>query len=278
MILIIFAAMVVLTLAGLLRPLLRPQPAGAARVDYDLAVYTDQLEEIARDVERGLLSADQAEAARTEIQRRMLAAGESEKGIAPPHAKAGKRAALAIVLLLPLMAGGFYLALGSPELPDRPYAGRAAQINDMRQKAATIQGMVDRLAERLKADPADGKGWAMLGRSYRALGRMNEAKDAYAKAAKLLPKDVQARVEYAVLLLDEAEGDTLPPEVIRLMTEVLALDPGQPDALYFLGMDAAMAGDKVKARTLWTRLLDKLPPDSPARTQVQQQLDGLLKP
>jgi cytochrome c-type biogenesis protein CcmH len=118
----------------------------------------------------------------------------------------------------------------------------------------------------------------MLGRSYRALGRMTEAKDAYAKAAKLLPKDIQARVEYAVLLLDEAEGDTLPPEVIRLMTEVLALDPGQPDALYFLGLDAAMAGDKAKARTLWTRLLDKLPPDSPARTQVQQQLDGLLKP
>ena len=275
MIWIIFAAMLGLTLLVLLRPLLRPQPAGAARVEFDLAVYADQLEEITRDIERGLLSADQAEAARTEIQRRMLAAGESEKAEIPVRIKAGKRVALAIVLVLPLLAGAFYLALGSPELPDRPYSGRAAQIADMRQRTATIQGMVDRLAERLKSDPSDGKGWAMLGRSYRALGRMDEAKDSYAKAAKLLPAEVQVRVEYAILLLDEAEGDTLPPEVVRLMAEALALDPNQPDALYFLGLDAAAKGEKTKAGKLWTRLLDKLPPDSPARSQVQQQLDGL---
>ncbi|TAN55286.1 MAG: c-type cytochrome biogenesis protein CcmI [Magnetospirillum sp.] len=275
MIWIVFAVMLALALAGLLRPLLRPVAVGAARVEYDLAVYRDQLDEIARDVERDLLSAGQAEAARTEIQRRMLAAGESEKTIQPIRIKAGKRAAVTIALAMPLAALGFYLALGAPELPDRPYAGRAGQIAEMRQKVNTIQAMVDRLAERLKADPTDGKGWSMLGRSYRALGKIEEAKDAYAKAVKLLPGEVQARIEYAILLLDESETDTMPPEVVGLMGEVLAIDPGQPDALYFLGLDAAAKGDKARARKLWSRLLDKLPADSPARTQVQQQLDGL---
>jgi cytochrome c-type biogenesis protein CcmH len=140
---------------------------------------------------------------------------------------------------------------------------------------STIQAMVTRLAERLKNDPTDGKGWAMLARSYRALGEVDAAKDAYDKAIKLLPGEVQPRIEYAILLLDEEEGSTLPAMVVRLMGEVLAVDPNQPDALYFMGLDAAMKGDKANARKLWTRLLNALPADSPARAQVQQQLDGV---
>ena len=275
MIWIVFTAMVALTLAVLLRPLLRPAAAGVARVEYDLLVYGDQLGEIVRDVERGVLSADQADAARTEIQRRMLAAGESETTIQPASSKPGKRAALAIVVLVPLASIAAYLALGSPELPDRPFSERAGQIADMRQKADTIQTMVNGLAARLRANPDDGKGWAMLGRSYRALGRMDDAKAAYRKAIALLPGEVQVRIEYGGLLLDESEADAVPPEVVALMTEVIGIDPGQPDALYFLGMDAAARGDAAQARKLWTHLLERLPDDSTARGQVQQQLDAL---
>ena len=275
MIWIVFTAMLALTLAVLLRPLLRSAPADAARVEYDLVVYRDQFGEIARDVERGLLSPHQADAARTEIQRRMLAAGESEKTTHPVSAKAGKRAAMVIALAIPLMSIAVYLALGAPELPDRPYADRAGQIAEMRDKANTIQIMVNGLAAKLRANPDDGKGWAMLGRSYRALGRIEEAKDAYRKAIKLLPGEVQVRIDYGGLLLDETETETLPPELVALMGEVLAIDPGQPDALYFLGMDAANHGDAARARTLWTHLLERLPADSSARGQVQQQLDAL---
>ncbi|OAN48114.1 c-type cytochrome biogenesis protein CcmI [Paramagnetospirillum marisnigri] len=275
MIWFVFAAMTALAVGGILRPLLRPTVASASRADYDLTVYRDQLEEITRDVERGLLSADQAEAARTEIQRRMLASAEAEKFLAKPDIRAGRRIAMAIVVVLPLFALGFYMSLGAPELPDRPYAGRAAQIAEMKERSATIQGMVSRLAERLKASPDDGKGWAMLGRSYRALGDVDGAIDAYGKAVKLLPGDVPVRVDFAVLLLDQADGSALPERAVGLLKEVLVLDPSQPDALYFVGLDAAMTGDKAKAATLWTRLLETLPPDSPGRGQVQQQIDGL---
>lgn len=275
MIWIVFAAMVALALAVLLRPLLKPAAQGADRIEYDLAVYRDQLDEIARDVERGLLSADQAEAARTEIQRRMLSAAETDKSAGPVSGKSGKGIALVIAVTLPLVALGLYLRLGVPELPDQPYSGRAEQVARMKEQATTIQAMVDRLAERMKADPADGKGWAMLGRSYAALGRMEEAKDAYRNAVTLMKDDVASRVEYASLLMDEAESGKLPTEVIRMMTEVLLLDANQPDALYFVGLDAAIRDDKDTATKLWTRLLNLLPADSPARAHVQQQLDAL---
>ena len=274
MIWIVFGAMVALTVLVLLRPLLSKAAPLAARADYDLMVYKDQLGEIGRDIERGLMTEEQAASARTEIQRRMLAAAESGKAVAP-GAKGGKLAAVAIALGLPLLSLAVYLAFGAPGLPDRPYAERAAQIAEMKEKTATIQGMVARLADRLSQNPEDGKGWAMLGRSYRALGRIDEAKEAHVKAIALLPGEVQARIEYAVLLLDEAEGDALPVQATNLMEEVLALAPDQPDALYFVGLAAAQKGDSARARTLWARLLVQLPAESPARAQVQQSLDSL---
>lgn len=275
MIWIVFAAMVALSLLVLLRPLLATPKASAARSEYDLMVYKDQLGEITRDVERGLLTAGQAEAARTEIQRRMLAATDGDKGTKVAAAKAGKAAPIVIGLMLPLLALMFYLPLGAPELPDRPYAGRAAQIAEMQEKNATIQAMVTRLAERLKQDPSDGKGWAMLGRSYRALGMPDEAKDAYRNAVTLLPEEVQARVELSIMLLEEAEGDTLPAEAVTLLEEVLALNPDQPDALYFTGLSAAMKGEIPRAKARWNRLLLVLPADSPARNQVEKDMARL---
>ncbi len=275
MIWIVFAAMLLLMLLVLLRPLLTAPAASAARSEYDLMVYKDQLGELARDVERGLLSPAQADAARTEIQRRMLAAADGDKGAKGANIKSGKAAPILIGLLLPLLALVVYLPLGAPELPDRPYAGRAAQIAEMQEKTATIQGMVTRLAERLKQDPSDGKGWAMLGRSYRALGMADEARDAYRNAVTLLPDDVQARIELSIMLLEESEGDTLPAEAITLLEEALALNPDQPDALYFTGLSAAMKGENARAKARWNRLLMVLPTDSPARSQVEKDMARL---
>lgn len=281
MIWIVFAAMVALALLVLLRPLIATSAVAAARSEYDLMVYKDQLGEITRDVERGLLSAAQADAARTEIQRRMLAAADGDKGAKATLdgkkgiAKAGKAAPIVIGLLLPLLAVVVYLPLGAPELPDRPYAGRAAQINEMKEKTATIQAMVTRLAERLKQEPSDGKGWAMLGRSYRALGLTDEAKDAYRNAVTLLPGDAQSRIELAIMLLEEADNDALPDEAVTRLEEVLAINADQPDALYFTGLAAAMKGDTARAKARWNRLLMVLPAESPARGQVEKDMARL---
>ncbi len=275
MIWIVFAVMVAAAVGVPLLPLLRPAArAAAARYEYDLTVYRDQLDEIGRDVERGLLSADQAEAARTEIQRRMLAAADNTGAAAAPVA--GRKnwgIAAGIAVAVPLIALPFYGRLGAPELPDQPYAGRAAQLAQMRQQEASIQAMVSGLAQRLTKTPGDGRGWAMLGRSYRALGRFEEAKAAFEKAVALLPTEVGPKVEYATLLIDEAQG--LVPEAVFVLRDVLAINPNQPEALFFVGQAEAMIGNTDKAKVLLTRLYNLLPPESPARAEVKEALDSL---
>ncbi|MBI5164604.1 MAG: c-type cytochrome biogenesis protein CcmI [Magnetospirillum sp.] len=274
MIWVLFAVMAAVAVAFLVVPLLRPAGKAAERSTYDLVVYKDQLAEIARDVERGVLTADQAEAAKAEVGRRMLGAAQEGKGAEPrPPARRRPAVVVAVAALVPLLAFGLYAGLGSPFLPDQPAGERSGK---MQQQAAMVQDMVTKLAERLEQNPADGKGWFMLGRSYRVLGDMERAKTALETAIKLLPGDVAARMEYAAVLLAGIEqGAKLPPAFVATMREVVALDAGNADALYFLGVAAAQAGKPAEARALWTRLLQQMPPDSAERAEIQQQIDAL---
>jgi cytochrome c-type biogenesis protein CcmH len=270
MIWLVLVLMVAVALAFLLPPLLRPAAASTSRADYDLMVYKDQLAEIGRDVERGLLTADQAEAARTEVSRRMLGAADAEKGQAKPKA-GGRGAAVAVAVLVPLVAFGFYVLLGSPGLPDQPYSGRSGQIAEMQGQAAQVEAMVAQLAAKLEKNPGDAKGWSMLGRSWRVLGETDKAAEAYKKAMKLSPKDVQPRLDYAAMLLEKAEA--LTPDIVMVMRDILALDPDQQDALYFTGLAELQLGNKVKARAMWTRLLKQIPADSPERGEIMKMIE-----
>lgn len=275
MIWFIFAALAAATVALLLLPLLRARPQAVSRAAYDLTVYKDQLAEVERELERGTLTADQADAARTEIQRRILALGDVGKGAAPSRSSA-KLAGALIVVVVPLVGFGIYALLGQPAMPDQPYAARKGQIDQMQGQADMIKAMVAQLSARLEKEPNDGKGWAMLGRSLRVMGEADKSQAAYKKAVALLPGDVQVRMEYGAMLLAEVpQGAQLPPEFVRLMREVVAVDPKNPDALYFAGLAEAQNGNPAKARDLWTRLLVLLPEGSDERSEVQQQLEAL---
>ncbi|HJO75194.1 MAG TPA: c-type cytochrome biogenesis protein CcmI, partial [Rhodospirillales bacterium] len=74
----IAALMTVAALAMVIIPLLRqPKQSAPSRAEFDLTVYKDQLAEISRDRERGLLGDAEADAATVEIKRRMLKAADS---------------------------------------------------------------------------------------------------------------------------------------------------------------------------------------------------------
>ena len=276
MIWIVFALMVAAVLAVMLVPMARARPAAVQRSGYDIAVYRDQLAEVDRDVERAVLTADQAEAARTEIQRRMLAAADAGRPAAAGRGSARTGLMAALTVAVAAVAFGGYALLGSPGLPDQPLAARAGKIQDIQAQDQTIRTMVDGLTARLAKNPADGRGWAMLGRSRHVLGEDESALEAYEKALPLLPGDAQVRQEYAALVVEGLpENAPLPPRLVAVMRELLAIDPQSPDALYFLGVAEAQAGRKAAARGLWNRLLALLPPDSPARGEVIQQIEGL---
>jgi cytochrome c-type biogenesis protein CcmH len=142
-----------------------------------------------------------------------------------------------------------------------------------RQKA--IRGMVESLAARLEAEPNDVEGWRRLGRAWLVLGEREKAKAAYAKAAALAPERVEVLSDYAGVLFDEAKGDDLPAEFVAVLRRVLALDPNHGDALWFVGLAEAKAGNRDTAVQLWERLLDRLPPDSREYAEIKARLAEL---
>jgi cytochrome c-type biogenesis protein CcmH len=126
----------------------------------------------------------------------------------------------------------------------------------------------------LKAEPDDGRSWAMLGRSLRLVGQVEPAKAAFKKAITLMPDAVEPRVEYAGLLIEEAQGAPS-PEAVALLREVLTLDPDQMDALFFVAQAELADGHTETARTLLGRLAGILPPGSTDRAEIEQQLERL---
>ncbi len=152
----------------------------------------------------------------------------------------------------------------------------AAADMDPEAQQAMIREMVAGLAERLRGQPDDIEGWRMLARSYRVLGRREEMVAAYRHIAERLPEDARAQLDYARALLEGVpRGVPLPADVVTAFERVLALDPDQPEALFFVGLGAAQRDDPARARELWTRLLPRLPEGSAVRRELERRLKAL---
>lgn len=269
------AAMTAAVVGLVVLPLLRRSAAPADRVEYDRAVFADQLAEIDRDTQRGLLIADQANAARIEIQRRILATARES-----PAKVAGTRRspALAAVLGLAIAAGAFglYADLGTPGAPDQPLAerqraGERAVASGEARAAPSLDDAAETLRQRLAQSPGDLNGWLLLGRTYLSIGRYAESISAFETALELSggEPDVAANLgEARVAAEDGRVGDAA-----RIaFRAALAGDPGNPKALYYLALDRAQQGDVAGALQDWTNLVVTAPPDAPWLGFVRQQI------
>ncbi|RCK31486.1 cytochrome C biogenesis protein [Thalassospira xiamenensis] len=239
----------------------------------DLAVYRDQLAEIGRDIERGVLTEGQADAARTEVQRRILA---TDQRIAKRH-QSGEaanrvsrlRPAVAIFTLL-LFAGGvgLYLDLGRPDLRDRPIASRTDEImaarqasdNDANRNAALNRAVQD-LSNRLLENPDDLKGWELLGASLMALGRPEEAQTAYLEAVKQSGRDGDYLAMYAesVIRTNNGQVNTIARGALEEAAKSGSTDPR---IQYFLGLADAQNGNVAAAVDRWIALVNGAPSDA----------------
>jgi cytochrome c-type biogenesis protein CcmH len=441
-------ALTLLVLALLLAPLLRPGGGSAKRLDYDLEVYKDQLAELERDAARGLIGAAEAQAARIEIQRRILAAANAPAAAQPARSRPALAVALMIALGLPFAGGAVYLALGRPGLPSQS-AGRdalpsdpavakrlgeleakaranptsladrlalaeyefenrrfrsaaesyrialalsngrgdiaglygealtraagglvteparkafaaalAADANDVRanfflgladsqagkaraalerwlrleaaspadagwlptlrqemarvareadidlpalrrelklesrgptqkdideaeklspeQRMQMIRGMVATLEARLRENPKDLEGWKRLGRAWSVLNEHAKAAEALRRAHVLAPDDAQVMADYAAALIRaQPQGKEVTPEAVAVLKKLLAKDPDNALALFYLGLAAAEAGHRDEAAGHWRRLLARLPADAPIRDLIQKRLAAL---
>ena len=295
---LILAGLTAIAATAVVRPLLRTARAGARDEAHKaaLALCTARLAENARDRATGALVEHEADAAEAEIGRRMLAiaeetgaeetsaeetgAGKSAAGAQTPPRAPGRFGAVIAGIWVVFGAGAIYLMVGTPGMPDFPFAARKderarqeiAQLPP-EQQAQAIRAMVENLAARLEATPEDLPGWLRLGRAYRVLGEAEKSAAAFARAAALAPQDKNVLLAHGEAMLTAApENAELSAPFIEIMRQIQALDGEHPVALFFLGLAAAQTGDGKSAEDYWTRLRAKLPEGSPERAEVDDRI------
>ncbi len=249
------AGVLVVVLAILLRPLWRSAGRKADARENNLDLYRDQLDELERDRAQGSLAEADFAPAKAELQRRLLdetAALPAPAPAAREPAGSGRRTAYALIVALPLAAFAGYALLGTPAALDSSQAQAQSQ---------EIDALLDKLVQRLKANPDDSKGWVILARSYKALGRYDESATAFAHASALVDGDAALLADYAETLAT-ANGGSFDGKPDALIARALALDPDAPLALFLAGSSASDRKDYAGAVKHWERLLPQLTPGS----------------
>ncbi len=258
----VFALMTALAVFAVLWPLgrgTRPQREGN-----EATVYKDQLAEIERDVSAGLIGASEAEAARIEISRRLLAADDAEHA-QPSSVNTTLRRAVAVIAFagLPLLAVGFYLPLGSPKLPDFPLAERA-------QAPAASQPLDDLVAQveaHLEKNPTDGRGWNVLAPVLARIGRFDDAIRAYRNSITYNGDSAARRSDLGEAIA-AAAGGVVTAEAKAEFDRAIALNADDVKANYFLGLAAEQDGRASEAASIWRGMLAKAPSTAPWRPLV----------
>ena len=253
----------------------------AARGGDDVAVYRDQLEEVERDLAAGLIAETEARAARIEISRRLLAADASaaaerrgRAASAPSSDFRRRAAALASLVLLPAIAGGLYLRLGSPELASAgPAIGEAAMPAKLRGAGIdpSVQRLVAQAEAHLATNPNDGRAWEVLAPVYMQIERYSDSVTAWRNALRLLGENAERDADLGESLMAEANG-VVTDEARNDFIRANQLDNTLVTARYYLGLTAEQDGRREDAVKIWSDLLGQAPPNAPWISQVQQSL------
>ncbi len=292
--------MIAVSLWAIGRPLLRGAGTGPRAAEQDLQVYKDQLAEVERDLSRGVLAADEAESARIEVSRRILAADkrvqaqQAAKGAAP----AVNRTVLALVVLV--LAGGslgLYALLGNPGMPDRPLKERLAEAQqrravrmdqasaealappvDVGEVPQEYSDLVEKLRAALADRPNDIQGLRLLALHESRLGNYVAARTAQEKVVSILgssatSEDYSALGEYLVF----AAGGYVSPQAEETLVKALQLDPRNQSARYFSGLALAQNGRPDVAYQMWSGLLAEGPENAPWIAPIRAQIDALAQ-
>jgi len=272
---LVIGALLLAVVLALLAPLVRRTAAAPVdRSEHGFEVLRDQLAEVERDRTAGRLDPASADAARLEIERRLLAeaerreseGGNREQSAAPARAH---RLAAAVLVLLAVPAGsiGLYLLQGRPDLPDAPLASRSAERAQMVEIAESRRGLIEMAADlerRLAEQPGDIEGWTLLGRTRLTLGDAEGAVAAFRHATVVGGGDAQAFAQLGEALVRVNDG-VVGEEARKAFEQALEKMPGEPRSRFYLGLASRQAGDVDVALRRWLALEADTPPGAPWR-------------
>jgi len=257
-------------------PYLR-RPTETTREAFDLAVYQDQLAELDRDLDRGVIDAEAARAARLEVQRRIIALddqGEPAQALARQGRFSSVVTAI-LVIIVPLASAFVYFQTGRPHMRDVPLATRILpeQQNTGQQ---SVLADIQQLQQRLEETPEDSALWTTLARTQLSASLFGDAAGSFNKALEYGGENPMLRAELGETMVSGAEG-LVTPGAFEEFRKVLEIAPNEPRSRYYIGLASAQEGNVDAAVANWSQLLEASPSDAPWRPQIVQSIRGVLE-
>ncbi len=268
------AVLAALVSLSVLVPLYRGRAGARRMAEQEVSVYRDQLDEVERDLDRGIIAPTEAEAARTEIARRLIradgaarAAGTLGGGETPRRVAAG-----AAVVLMPVLALGLYVSLGSPGMPDAPLEARLAAPPEQQDMAVLLAKVEAHLA----ANPDDVRGWQVLAPVYVRLGRNEEAAVAFQNIVRLAGSNAASEGDFGEALVRASQG-AVTPDARAAFERAVVDDPKDIRARFYLALAAGQAGQTEVAAAAIRAIIAEAPPGAAwvaGMNQVLAELEG----
>jgi cytochrome c-type biogenesis protein CcmH len=274
---LIFWVASVVILLGVLIAIIVPITRARANSshEYNATIYYDQLNEIKRDLDRGLLSPLDGEALKAEIEKRLET---NEKNITAEATNKQKKPSTRIPIVMailmagviPFMSYGLYFYLGSPEKKDLPFAKRKP-VSSVDTTNVKMDVLVKKLRKRLDQDPDQLKGWILLGKSLVNLNRFDDASKAFKRALEIAPNRAEI-ASFAAETSFMAQGGEFNQEVRYFFKLAQKINPREHKALYYLGLDAFMEKKYSTAIQYWVDLISISPVGAPWLDSVRDRL------
>ncbi|WGJ16026.1 c-type cytochrome biogenesis protein CcmI [Methylocapsa sp. D3K7] len=267
---LLFAGLTAAAVVSVLWPLAKP-PRGVGRRETDIALYKAQLAEIERDEAQNLVALEDAEGAKVEAARRLMAAAETpvESASATSPRRAGL-ASLAVLFLVPAVSISLYAAIGHPELPDAPLVARLETAPARMDLAAAIA----KIEAHLIQHPDDGRGYEVLVPVYLQTGRVNDAVQAASAALRLLGPTAERQALYGETLVAATRG-VVTADAKHVFETAAAADPSAPKPRFFLGLAAEQEGDIARAKEIWGKLAAEAPRDAAWAQALRKRIASL---
>lgn len=290
----IFAVSIaLLALAWMAYPLLRPKKLAELRSTYDIQIYKDQLKEVESDLARGTLNAEEANASRTEISRRLLAAADAKNSETTSiNAPRGVSQGMAAALVVALFAGAFalYFQIGAPGAKDLPLAERLAQRPTQAEAEARIAALpadtkpqadpkhlelVLQLQDSLQSRPDDLTGHQLLADNLSQLGQYAAARVAQDNVVRILGDAASAEdyASQAEIMIIAANWYVSPAAEIAL-ANAFQSDQFNPRARFYAGVAMLQRGQPAQTYQLWSGLLGE-GHETPWMAVIENEIDAV---
>ncbi|WP_064682003.1 c-type cytochrome biogenesis protein CcmI [Rhizobium bangladeshense] len=240
----------------LLYPLLRGAKAAENSRAGEAAVYRDQLRELDRDLAGGLITPEEADYARAEIGRRLIAVAADEPETTPKPARHHRVTEAFVLLLLPVLGLCLYLTTGRPDLPAQPLEAR------LENPGNDVAVLIAKAERHLAENPDDGRGWDVLAPIYVRTMRVNDAEVAYRNAIRLLGPSPTRLDGLAETLMAVSDG-VVTEEARQALEQSLTLEPNNPRARFYVALSMEQAGRTDEARRAFEALAQQSPADAP---------------